>query len=174
MLVAQDLADEIIAAMMEGVSSPEDANTKISTVLNEYTVENAEIMFAWSGVSPDGSPDPVTVATGEVTLMEVVLFPSGAEDPLSAIASFVAQIVGGMNLAMFNITAPGWNTVPGQFSSASNVGDLDISIDADNLADAMLQFSEDWVSYFTALTPSAPCTGTHGPYTGSGAITSIS
>lgn len=172
-LVIADLAE----AMKAGTYLKPSASEAVAGLGNSvatYVKDNAEVEFSWSATNPVGVPDPATTAMGEIILLEFVMTPSMATNQSSALQALDAQFITGMMAATYNITEGGFSTSPGVMSSSPQISTLQLAITGDDRDTAFNKFASDLIAWITSQVPTAPCSGSHGEYTGSGTVISIS
>ena len=157
--------------------TPESANTLMGNTLSDYIKNNAVITFSWTAalLSPPNTVDPTTTTTWAITLLSFSLSPSGETTPTLAQTAFASQIIASMSLGNYNITASGFSTSPGVFSTSPLISTLDLTtITGTTPYDAQLSFATKIIDWVTAQLPTGPCAGSHGTYVGQGLVTAIS
>jgi len=172
-LVIEDLAE----AMKAGTYLQPSASAAVSGLgqaIATYIKDNAEIEFSWSATNAVGAPDPTTTAMGEIIVLEFVMSPSMATDQASALQALDTQFITGMMAATYNITDSGFSTSPGNMSSSPQISTLQLNITGDNRDTAFNKFASDIIDWVTSQVPTIPCGGSHGSYSGSGVVVSIS
>ena len=177
MLIASDLKD-LLHENMVGVSTAEDACITMGNTISEYVMNNAELVFSWVAVGPPPAsvPDPVVVAQGKVTFLNVNIIPSGLTDSVLANQDLALQISTTTKLTgLFNIDNTPENlfvTAPGSMSSM-----IDLILVPSGISDpdlAALDLCTKIVNWFKTNLYAIPVTGIRaGVYTGTGLITSF-
>lgn len=170
MLVPSELASKLIA----NVVGPDSASAfrQLGDTLSDYVKQNAVVNFAWVGATttPPPTPDPTVVATGKIINFNLELSPSFSPDPVSAFALLSLQFQVGWALATYNITSGIFSTTPGVVGTALP---LVITIAAPDRNAAMLLLATQFITWIKSHIPLAPCSGSNGPYVGSGTVVSI-
>ena len=177
MLIASDLRD-LLKDNMVGVTTSEEACMRMGNTISEYVMDNAELVFSWVAVGPPPSsvPDPVIVAQGKVTFLNVMITPSGLTNPTLANQDLALQIsTTTKSTGLFNINNTPENlfvTTPGSMSSM-----IDLILTPSGISDpdlAILDLCTKILNWFKTNTYTIPVTGTRaGVYTGTGLIISF-
>lgn len=159
------------SAMMSATlnkTSASSALTALGNAIADYIVANAEIAFSWNGIY-DGSPDPVTSTTGEITSCTITLTASGKDNQSEAITYLENEIVAGVTAAMFTVTASGFSVS----SLALGITGLSLDISGSNRDNAFNDFAEQIIDWITSYVNATPLLGSHGTYVappGTGAV----
>ena len=177
MLVANDLKN-LLKTEMEGIDNADDACAKLGEVISEYVMNNAELTFSWIAFSspPASTPDPVIIAEGGVTFLNIVITPSGLSDADLSIDDMCLKITNTTRATgLFNID----NTIENLFvtTPASMSSVIDLILTPSGLSDpdeALLDFCENIIDWFKTNLYTVPVSGIRaGIYTGTGLITSF-
>lgn len=170
-LVAQDLADAMIAALA-GKTTPAAANTALGNAIALYIQTNAEISFSWSGASASIPPvnDPVTTDKGVFDSCSISLTPSMLTASPAALTALALQLQLGMVVATYKMSQA-FVVSPGICSSITPMASLSIS--GSTAEETMLDLATKIIAWVTAYVPSVPCTGVHGIFAGSGTPSKI-
>lgn len=166
MMTPSAMASYIIG-QLQGMTDPAIANTTLANAISSYVMSNAEVMYAWSAVSPPpaSTPDPMVIIKATVT-GSLTLTPSGATTAEAA------------NLAFSNTLNTGfatWTVVwPPGFALTPAFLIPTISItpsQATDMNSAWLAVCTQIIAGLVAATPAA--SGAHGSYTGAASFTKI-
>jgi hypothetical protein len=173
MLNANTFAN-LIKTNLNGVTTASEANQILGDTISSYLLANTVFSFAWAATLPP-TPDPVVVASGKFISLVITISPSGATNAVAANEALKNQIVSGMSSATYNIVGTGFTTVPASMSSSATLDNLDLSPSGETDGSlAMINKCQKIIDWVKQLAPTAPVTGTHNPYSGSGTVVSIS
>ena len=164
-MTASGMANQIISEI-DQCNDPVQANNGLYKGICDYVEANAEVHYAWAGVNPSGSPDPV-VDIKATFKTSGSLSPSGATDCSSALAALSAAL---------NANASLWTVVwPAGFALSPAFDMPAINITASGATDrqsALEHICQEIIDGIkVAATPSAA--GAHSAYTGTATFTSI-
>ncbi len=173
-LNATDLKNQIKTDLLNKDNAT-DALNQLATTCSTYIKTNAEITFVWTAalVNPPNTPDPITVAIGEIITLEFTLTPSLATTQPEGILTLKNQLIIGLTAAIYNITEIGFSTQPGAMSTSPSLTSLTLTISGDSQDTAIEQLASGIIDWVKLQVPIAPCSGTHGVYTGAGLVSSI-
>lgn len=167
MLVPSALVSILLA--LPPAVDPVIANQQVADAIKNYVISNAVVNFAWVATLGPAS-DPVTTAVGSIVAFPLTLTPSGITVYPASVNDLGTKITAKWLLATYNITAPGFACAPSPVSAAPP---LALTITGNTQATAMTLFATQLINWIKSQTPSAPCSGSHGPYTGAGTVASI-
>ena len=172
MLLAQDLADTMLIATFDYII-PTSPLVALANAISTYIVDNAEIAFTWEAVNTIPPNDTESIATtGEIITCPIVFTPSMAIVPQIGLTYLMLELVAGIKLGTFNITAGGWSTTAQLMSDCPA---FTLYIDGTGDRDsAFLQMATQIVNQIKAYSPGTPIPGTHGTYSGASTSAIIS
>ena len=153
----------------------QSAMQELATTLSTYIKVNAQVTFVWAATLPNPpyTPDPIVVTVGNVITLEFALTPSGLTDSTAAQDYLKNQLIAGLTEGTINVVTSGFITTPITFATSPSLNSLDLIISGSNPDDAQLDFATKIVDWVKLQKPSAPCTGSHLPYIGTGIVSSI-
>lgn len=162
-LNANALANELKNAV-EGETDAFSAMSKLGNAIANYLLNNAQLTFVWNGIkSSDGSPDPVTSASGGIVSLTITLTPEGTKNHVNNMSHLANQIRSGVLVGTYNITQGGFSTSPLPMADAPP---LNLSMGGEEARDdAFLNLCTQIVNWMKSYAPSAKILGSHGAYT---------
>lgn len=169
MITAQGLKDLIISRT-QSLDTPSGALAAVSGAINDYLNQNILVTFSWTAVAPNGQSDPVTTATGMVSGILVNLTPSNLSEASQVKTWFDTAIGVGIKLGTYTITDAGFAVSPG---TMLDLPPLDLSRQGNSREDAILVLAQSIVDAVKAYVPAVPVAGTHGAFTGTGSVVSL-
>lgn len=143
-----------------------DAHTLFSEAIKEYLEENCVVTYSWSGVDGGGSPDPITSFIGYPTWSSLLI-----PVPLSLI-DWAVKLTSAIYSA---VIIPDDNTFT--FSSNLIFGNVPIGLSFSGETDqsnAMLYTCNEIVEGIKDMIAPGSFSGSHGSYTGTATMVSIS
>ena len=170
MITAQGLKDLIISRT-QGLDTPAGALSAISGAISDYLNQNILVTFSWTAVNPDGQTDPVSTATGMVSGILVNITPTGLSQASQVKTWFDTAVALGIKLGTYTITQPGFAVSVG---TMLDLPPLSLSREGNSRDDAVLVLAQSIVDAVKAYVPAVPVAGTHGSYTGTGSVVSLS
>lgn len=169
-LIPADLADQLATDVVGPTSA--QAFSQLGAAIASYIITNTVVNFAWVGAlaAPPNTPDPAVVATGEFVSMSFSLSPSNVPNQAGALSALATQLMAGMATATYNITQSGFTTSAALISTALP---LVLTVTGPTRELALLQMATQIITWVKTHVPTAPCSGSHAPYVGSGTATTI-
>ena len=149
-----------IKSKTEQLDTPEKANNALWEAICEYVEANAEVVYQWSAVDPDGSLDPTTTWTGTI-ITGGSLSPNGMKTPEAALS----QLSSDMNSNVMTWTVkpdPGFSTSGPTITGPTINIKMSMAEDRDS---ALESISSDIIDGIKAAIPPVH-SGSHGAYTG--------
>lgn len=155
----------------------------LGNAISKYIITHALLTFTWVAVNTVPNYDTETLqTTGEILTCPINLTPSMAIVPVTGLIWLATEIVNGIRLGLFNITAPGWTTGP---ELLSDCPDFTLTIDVINLQNSggscedmressYNQLATQIVNQIIAYHPITPIQGMHGTYSGATTVCTIS
>jgi hypothetical protein len=176
-LIAVNLKNQIISDLA-GITNANTALTILGNTLSTYIKTNAVISFSWNGIQPPSIVDPVIQTTGRITVLTFILTPSSATTQVAAFTTLKSQLIAGLTVAQYNITAAGFVTTPALMSTSPSLSNLTFNVSGTTQDDAMLQFATGIINWIQAQAPTQKILGAHGVFTAptgiGGTVVSIS
>ncbi len=176
------IKDDLKIKMIDAASGGEDKNEifdKIGTAVQDYVIENTEILFSWIalGPPPASAPDPMVVAKGGFDMLEIKFdtfkaseFETG-DDAFNVIAQ---DLILSFTTATYNVTDAGFSTAPQVFGSSPNIANLQLAPEGGNKDAAFGIWADKIITYIKSQVLTVPCAGSHGAFTGTATVTTIS
>ena len=163
-----DLTDfaNAITASLQDISDYTQTMSALASAIETYITNNLQIRFAWVAQYM-GTLDPVTIAYGGISNLNVSLTLSNLTDKTNALAHIANEIKVSFQSVTYTITDADFVVTNGTFS---DIPTLTISIATTTNRDtAMLNLADSILNWLTNYVPAQVVTGTHFVFVGTGA-----